>query len=93
MNKALAGASLVICRHSNAAIEACIAGVPVECSGGAAHWLYSRTPRPTTEERLDFLYRLAWWQWRFIEMKSAWLFLMKKAAELNLHPSTLKGTS
>jgi hypothetical protein len=85
INSALKGASLVICRHSNVAVDACMAGIPVECSGGAAHWLYSRVPIPTMQERLDFLYRLAWWQWRFFEMKSAWQFLVKKAAELRLN--------
>jgi hypothetical protein len=72
---ALRGASLVICRHSNVAIDACIAGVPVECEDGAAYWLYRRGSVPTVAQRLDFLHRLCWWQWRFSEMDKAWLFL------------------
>ena len=31
----LNGCSVVVCRHSNVAVDACIAGVPVECEGGA----------------------------------------------------------
>jgi hypothetical protein len=71
----LKGASLVICRHSNVAVDACIAGIPVECEDGAAHWLYRHSPTPSPEQRLDFLNRLAWWQWKTTEMKEAWKFL------------------
>lgn len=71
----LKGASLVICRHSNVAVDACIAGVPVECEDGAAHWLYGHGSNPTPEQRLQFLHRLAWWQWKTTEMKEAWTFL------------------
>jgi hypothetical protein len=80
ITKALRGVSLVICKHSNVAVDACIAGVPVECESGAAHWLYSRHPVPTEPQRLDFLYRLAWWQWRLREkdMEKAWYFLMPR---------------
>ena len=88
---ALRGASLVICRHSNVAVDACIAGVPVECEAGAAHWLYSRHPVPTVAQRLDFLHRLAWWQWRLRtrDMEKAWTFLIKRAemrAGPQVHP-------
>ena len=82
LKKALSGASLMITRHSNAAVEACVLGIPVECDGGAAHWLYHRNPNPSESERLDFLYRLAWWQWQFREMGDAWKFLVKKYDEL-----------
>lgn len=71
----LKGASLVVCRHSNCAIDACIAGVPCETEDGAAHWLYSRGSNPTQNERLDFLRRISWWQWRQPEMYLAWRFL------------------
>src|ERR1700757_4340421 len=36
----LKGASLVVCRHSNVAIDAAIAGIPVVCEDGAAAALY-----------------------------------------------------
>lgn len=82
--QALKGASLVICRHSNVAIDACIAGVPVECEAGAAHWLYSRTPRPSYKERVDFLQRLAWWQYRLwpTDMERGWKFLVAMEKKL-----------
>ena len=75
IESALKGASLVICRHSNVAIDACIAGVPVECEDGAAYWLYRDNPNPTVDERLDFLHRLAHWQYRLDEMELAWNFI------------------
>lgn len=61
IGEVLRGASLVVCRHSNVAVDAVIAGVPIECEDGAAEWL---TGQPYTREtRLDFLRRLSWWQW------------------------------
>jgi hypothetical protein len=42
---ALRGCSLVVCRHSNVAVDACVAGVPVECEDGAARALYRGNPR------------------------------------------------
>lgn len=71
----LRGASLAVCRHSNVAIDACIAGIPVECEDGAARWLYSKGSKPDAAARLDFLHRLAYWQWRPNEMREAWKFL------------------
>jgi hypothetical protein len=65
--------SLVVCRHSNVAIDAAIAGVPFETEDGAAAWLAQRPFTP--ENRLDFLQRLAWWQWRNEEAGPAWAFL------------------
>lgn len=70
----LRGASLVVCRHSNVAIDACIAGIPFETDDGAAYWL--RGKEYTPQVRLDFLQRLAWWQWHKTEADEAWLFLM-----------------
>jgi hypothetical protein len=75
IEKLLVGASLVVCRHSNVAVDAIIAGVPFECEDGAAFWLQNQTRTPTVEQRLDFLYRLSWWQWRCDEMEAAWKFL------------------
>lgn len=80
IHQLLNGASLVICRHSNVAVDACIAGVPVECEDGAAHWLYRHGPNPTAERRQEFLNRLAWWQWKSSEMKEAWIFLQTVCA-------------
>jgi hypothetical protein len=69
---ALRGCSLVVCRHSNVAVDACIAGVPVECEAGAALALYEGNPTPTVEQRLEFLRRLGWWNWRPSEASQAW---------------------
>lgn len=69
----LRGASLLVCRHSNCAVDATIAGVPFECTDGAAIWL--RDKPFTVANRLDFLRRLAWWQWRAEEADEAWTFL------------------
>lgn len=68
----LKGASLVVARHSNCCVDAAIAGVPFECEDGAPMWLYSRPF--TRDNRLDFLQRLAWWQWKTTEAAQALQF-------------------
>lgn len=82
IEQALAGASLVVCRHSNVAVDACIAGVPVVCWDGAAAALYGndlKHPKaPTREERLRFLRSLAWWQWTPEEALAAWRYLLSR---------------
>ncbi len=58
--------SLVVCRHSNVAVDACRLGVPVVCDDGAAAAIYPRgwdEPQPSLGTRTEFLHRLAWWQW------------------------------
>jgi len=84
IEEVLRGASLVVCRHSNVAVDACIAGVPVVCEDGAAAALYgsdlSAPVRPDREQRLQFLQNLAWWQWRPSEAEAAWRFLLKVCA-------------
>lgn len=69
------GASLVVTAHSNVAVDACIAGVPVECEDGAAFALYRNNPAPDREQRLEFLRSLAWWQWSPLEAVEAWNFI------------------
>lgn len=64
----LNGISLVVCRHSNVAIDACRLGVPVVCDAGAAACIYPSKLadfrlQPSMEKRLEFLTRLAWFQW------------------------------
>lgn len=80
----LRGASLVVCRHSNVAVDACIAGVPVVCEDGAAALLYgSDLAQPVTPDkasRRQFLQNLAWWQWTPPEAVQAWRFLLKVCA-------------
>lgn len=74
---ALRGCSLVVCRHSNVAVDACIAGIPVECEDGAAAALYNARPAPTREERIEFLKQLAWWNWGFAEAREAWSWMQR----------------
>ena len=80
IEEVLYGASLVVCRHSNVAVDACVAGVPVECEDGAAFWLYRNGTSPNVKQRIDFLGRLAWWQYRTDEQVGAWKFLQTVCA-------------
>lgn len=75
IDQLLRGASLAVCRHSNVAVDACIAGVPVECEDGAALWLYKDNPMPNIIERTNFLSRVSMWQWGAYELDEAWKFL------------------
>lgn len=68
----LRGASMAVVRHSNVAVDAAIAGVPFEAEDGAAAWLQGR--EFTAANRLDFLRRLAHWQYRPNEATEAWAF-------------------
>lgn len=69
----LRGASLVACKQSNVAVDAIVAGVPYECEDGAAMWLQGKPY--TRENRLDFLRRLCWWQYRPSEARECWGFI------------------
>lgn len=73
----LKGASLVVCRHSNVAVDACIAGIPVICEDGAAFALYENNPNPSRAERLEFLRSLAHWQYKPAEASLAWEFILR----------------
>lgn len=80
IEQALEGCALVVCRHSNVAVDACRLGVPVVCTDGAAAAIYPRTfdgDQPTEATRSEFLHRLAWWQWTRYEMEdgTAWSWL------------------
>jgi hypothetical protein len=78
----LKGASLLVCRHSNCAIDACIAGVPVVCDDGAAAALYgpdiAAPTQVTRAQRLEFLRSLAYWNWAPSEAKTAWDYLLSR---------------
>ncbi len=74
----LVGASLVVCRHSNVAVDAIIAGVPFEAVDGAAKWLADKPY--TVDNRLDFLRRISYWQWRADEAADAWQFIKRIAS-------------
>lgn len=72
------GASLVVCRHSNVSVDACIAGIPVQCEDGAAVALYRDNPAPTPAQRLAFLQSLAHWQYKPEEASQAWTYLLSR---------------
>lgn len=74
IDEALRRASLVVCRHSNVAVDACRLGVAVVCDDGAAAAIYPQKlddfqNQPGPETRLNFLRRLAFWQWSTYEAK------------------------
>jgi len=73
-------ASLVVCRHSNVAIDACRMGVPVVCDAGAAASIYPSKladfeRQPSEALRIEFLHRLAWWQYATQEADLAWQWI------------------
>jgi hypothetical protein len=75
IDDALAGVSLVVCRHSNVAVDACRLGVHVVCEDGAAAAIYPQRleeweRQPGSDLREEFLHRLAWWQWSAAECRS-----------------------
>lgn len=83
IDEALRGCALVVCRHSNVAVDACRWRVPVICTDGAAAAIYPYTfdgPQPDDAKRIEFLHRLAWWQWSRREMEdgSAWAWLRER---------------
>lgn len=73
IEEAMVGCRLVVCRHSNVAVDACIAGVPFECEDGAAYWLKDKPYTP--ENRQRFLNKLAWFQWKHDEAAKCWEFI------------------
>jgi len=83
----LSGASLVVCRHSNVAVDACRLGVPVVCEDGAAAAIYPSNlsdaqSQPPPELRIEFLHRLAWWQWSPIESAEFWKWIQGVLREI-----------
>lgn len=76
----LSRVSLVVCRHSNVAVDACRLGVPVVCDDGAAACIYPQRlqdyqNQPAFELRREFLHRLAYWQWSANEANQFWDWL------------------
>lgn len=72
--------SLVVCRHSNVAVDACRLGVPVVCDDGAAACIYPQRlqdyqNQPDINRRTEFLRRLAYWQWSINESNQFWDWL------------------
>ncbi len=69
----LKGAALIVCMHSNVAVDAVLAGIPFESEDGVSTWL--RGKPYTHEVRLDFCQRLARWQYKAPETAKAWTFM------------------
>lgn len=80
IEEALRGASLVVCKHSNVAVDACIAGIPAECEDGAARALYRGNRTPTAPERAEFLRQLSFWNYRPKEAAQAWGWIERVTA-------------
>lgn len=88
IEKVLEQASLVVCLHSNVAVDACRMGVPVVCEDGAAAAIYPNRlddakEQPSEATRREFLERLAWWQWSESEIARGdqWPWLMGRLSE------------
>ena len=77
IERALLGARAVVCAHSNVAVDACVAGVPVYCEGGAAASLYAETPSPDARARVTFLRQLSWFEWHRRDASAAWAWVLK----------------
>jgi hypothetical protein len=86
VQQALKGAALVITRHSNVGVDAIIQGIPVSTESGAASFLYSNSwdnAPASVEDRVDFLKRLAWWQWKPSEAREFWEFITDRCASMS----------
>jgi hypothetical protein len=73
IDSVLTKVSLVVCRHSNVAVDACRLGVPAVCDDGAAAAIYPKHwsgEQPGLAKRTEFLHRLAWWQWSIAECET-----------------------
>lgn len=80
----LSTAKVIVTHHSNTAIDALVAGVPVYCETGAAAAfsikLHEITNPPRLEGREQFLADVAWLQWTHKEMESGecWAYLKEQ---------------
>lgn len=92
IDSVLAQCSLVVCRHSNVAVDSARCGVPCLCEDGAAAAIYLKPDdwsredydhplyQPGLELRRVFLHRLAWWQWSIAEIRAGmfWPWMLKQ---------------
>lgn len=85
IERVLDKASLVVCRHSNVAVDACRMGIPVVCEDGAAAAIYpsrllDKENQPSEAKRHEFLQRLAYWQWSESEIRKGemWPWLIRQ---------------
>jgi hypothetical protein len=75
IEQVLKGASLVVTKHSNVALDAVLAGVPIQCEDGAAKWLDGKEYTP--QNRLELLWRVMWFNYRAEEAALAWTMIDK----------------
>lgn len=82
LRDALVGCHAVVTHHSNAAVDALLAGVPCVCPDGvasllSAHQLADIENPPTPDGREQWAWDLAWTQWSVeeIERGDAWRYL------------------
>lgn len=75
IEEAMRGCSLVVSHHSNASVDAVIAGVPFETEMGAATWFAGR--EITRESRAEFLRLLSWWEFSRFDAPAAWAWIEK----------------
>lgn len=73
IQEALRGASLAVCRHSNVAVDAIVAGIPAVADDGAAaavcsHYVRSGLSPLPPEKARAFIDKLSWFQWAEDEM-------------------------
>jgi hypothetical protein len=84
ISDALCSARALVTHHSNAAIDALLAGIPVHCEIGAAAAmslpLEELLEAPEPAGRVQFLHDIAWLQWTLDEMKSGacWAHLKER---------------
>lgn len=92
IDDALKKVSLVVTRHSNVAVDACRLGVPVVCEDGAAASIYPARlsdykNQPDLTMRLEFMHRIAWWQWSTREIRDGkfWPWMADRLDNVALH--------
>lgn len=84
ISEALRNARVWVTHHSNSAVDALLAGVPVHCEIGAAAALsmtFDQIPNaPRREGREAFLADVAWLQWTLDEMRTGepWMHLKER---------------
>lgn len=85
LEAALRDAHVVVAHHSNAAVEALLAGVPCICPDGvasvlSAHRLEDVENPPTPDGRDQWAFDLAWTQWSVEEMQDglAYRYLLEE---------------
>lgn len=83
IGEAMASAYAVVTHHSNTAIDALLAGVPVHCATGAAAAfsvpMDAIADAPLLDGREQFLHDVAWLQWTLDEMRdgTCWTHLRR----------------